>query len=120
MEERRKAGRKRPTNYIAVINRETNEPIGCLVDLTIEGMRIINNEPIVEGNLLKLRIKLDEIEYILLDAQSRWCRKCEAADIYEIGFQTHNISADNLEKVRRLMESAMFTESLKATSVEFN
>ena len=119
MKERRKSARKRPTNYIAVVNRETNEPIGCLMDLTIEGLRLMHNEPVEEGALLRLRIKVNEFEYILLDAQSRWCKK-DDADIYEIGFQTHNISADNLEKVRRLISSPTFMESLRVTSTEFN
>ncbi len=119
MKERRKAERKRPTNYIAVVNRESNEPIGCLIDLTIEGFRLMHNEPVKEGALLRLRIKINEFEYILLDAQSRWCKKGDA-DIYEIGFQTQNISADNLAKVRLLISSPAFMESLRVTSVELD
>ncbi len=119
MKERRKSSRKRPTNYIAVVNRESNEPIGCLIDLTIEGFRLMHNEPVKEGALLRLRMQINEFEFILLDAQSRWCKKGDA-DIYEIGFQTHNISADNLEKVRRLISSPTFMESLRATSAELN
>ena len=82
MKERRSSERKRPANYIAVVNRETNEPIGCLVDLTIDGMRIMNNKPIEEGILLKLRITINDSEYVFLDARhdARKPRENQQAD----------------------------------------
>ena len=120
MKERRSSERKRPANYIAVVNRETNEPIGCLVDLTIDGMRIMNNKPIEEGILLKLRITINDSEYVFLDARSRWCKKCEGAEIYEIGLQTQDMTRENLEKINRLMNASVFTESLKGTPADFS
>jgi len=44
MDEKRKHDRKRSSGYVAVIDIKTDEHLGCLVDLTLEGMRLMTKK----------------------------------------------------------------------------
>ncbi len=118
MSERRKHERKRSTRYILVVNGDTEEHLGCLVDLTAEGMRLMGNKSINSGSIFRLIIKINDTKAILVDAQSRWCKKNDNPEIFETGFLFHNITKDNLAKIKELIDSPLFKESLLFASSE--
>ena len=120
MTERRKRERKRSTRYILVINRDTKEQMGCLVDLTTEGMRLMGNISIKPGSVFQLKIEINDTKYILIDAQSRWCKKNDNPEIFETGFLLQNITEDNLAKIKQLIDSHLFKESLQFSSLELD
>jgi hypothetical protein len=118
MSERRNRERKHTARYISVIDRDTDKPMGWLVDLSTEGMRLMGNVSVRSGSVLQLIIKINNTKEILVDAQSRWCQKNDNAELFETGFFFQDITEDNLTRIKELIESPLFKESSQLASLE--
>lgn len=117
MSERRNRERKRTAKYMSVIDRDSDKPLGWLVDLSTEGMRLMGNVSIRSGSLLRLIIKINDTKEIMVDAQSRWRNKNNNTELFETGFFFQDITEDNLTKIKELIESPLFKESSQLASL---
>ena len=112
MADRRKHKRKHMIYYSKVFDENTDNVTGRLVNLSAEGMMLINEKPIESDKSFRFRMVLpDEIEgkiIITLDMTSRWSRGDMNSDYYDTGFQLRNRNRKNTEIVKRLMKDYSF------------
>lgn len=102
MDERRKEHRWPAAGYnqkmdsneyadFSVIDKEINRPIGQLIDISAEGMRLLCQDPVEKGTILKLRIDLPEevkgSDQLDVETRCLWCRYDEVQGQNQIGFE---------------------------------
>ncbi|MDN5871133.1 MAG: PilZ domain-containing protein [Nitrococcus sp.] len=106
-----KDARRRPRDvvdkFLPVFHRETEELIGYLTDVTIDGGMLETTDP-SEEKFFPLRIELAEeisgSRYIDVDARSVWTRKDRNAVFHNSGFEFQNISPEARTRIAELAE----------------
>ena len=107
--ERRRAARKQVRYFLTVIDQNTKEQIGLLVDLNTEGAMIIRESKLDLGKRFKIHIvlpeEIDGAKFIELNVESMWCEKDINPSFYAVGFQFKSISEKNKHLIVRLMNT---------------
>ena len=107
MEERRKLRRRHLIYYLRVFDRNTDELVGHLVDVTTEGVMLMSEDPFGLGPVYQLRMVLPEaIEgstQVHFDAKCIWCREGIAPGFYDSGFDLLAISREHKQEIERLI-----------------
>lgn len=104
--------RRRPRDvldqYLPVVDRDTDELVGYLTDVTVDGGMLQSEEPIEENRTFRLRMELDEeiqgSNHIDVDALSKWCRKERNAVFHNSGFEFRDVSEENRARIAELAE----------------
>lgn len=104
--------RRRPRDvvdqYLPVVDRDTEELVGYLTDVTVDGGMLQSEEPIEENRTYNLRMELDEqiqgSNHIDVEAQSKWCRKERNAVFHNSGFEFSDVSEDDRSRIAELAE----------------
>ena len=103
-----RSGRKYSRRYFDVIDQNRKESVGHLVDLTLEGMKIVGNREIKEGEIYGFRIDLPKevkgVHQILLKARCVWCKKESDTELYFAGFRILSITPPFVEIIETLIE----------------
>ncbi len=111
--EKRSKKRKRLIYYLSVFDRNTDEFIGQLVDITTEGMMLTCEAPVKENTLFQIRMVLPEIiegsKYVMFDAMSLWNKKDVNPNFHLIGFKFTNISQRAVNVIESLIYEFSFT-----------
>lgn len=108
MDDRRRLERKDFSYYMRLINNDTQDLVGHLVDISSGGFKLDSQTPIPINKDFRLRMDLtSEIAdkpAMVFVARSRWC-EVDPLDpfIYNVGFQLINISPADLEIFNRMM-----------------
>ena len=114
MGERRKLERKQLVNYLRIFDRNTDQLIGHLADITTEGIRIISEDPQEVNATFQLKMllpaKIEEVEQITFDAKCVWCNPGTMPDTHESGFKLLEISAKDLGVAQRLVKDYGYLE----------
>lgn len=115
MNERRKVPRKETDQFFGVYDRETDEFIGRLVDMSTKGMKIHSVRPLEIETVYEFRIDLPKSiagqRHLCFDGKCMRCNVSESAkDNYEAGFQITNIEFEELETIQYLLHDALFRE----------
>ena len=112
MAEQRKHDRKYLIYYLRVFDRNTEELLGNLVDITTEGLMLISESPIETDMIFELKMDLPEeirgSRQIVFDAQSRWCKNDVNPDFYDTGFLLSNISSNDISIIESLIQDFYF------------
>ena len=109
MDDRRHLERKDFSYYMRLIDNDTRELVGHLVDISSGGFKLDSQSPIPVNKDYRLRMDLtSEVANkptMVFVARSKWCA-VDPLDpfIYNVGFQLVNISPGDLEIFRRMME----------------
>ena len=89
--EKRTIKRHHLSYYLKVYNRKTGKPIGYVVNISTEGLRLVSHIPLLTHSVFQFRIKLPrEIKgerNIDFDALSCWCRPDVSPDCFDTGFK---------------------------------
>ena len=107
--ERRQLDRKDFSYYMRLINNDTEEIVGHLVDLSSGGFKMDSDNPIPENKDFRFRMELTgevaDKPYMTFVARSRWCQ-VDPLDpfLYNVGFKLVNIAPGDTEIFIRLME----------------
>lgn len=106
--ERRREKRHHLIHYLRIYDRHTGADLGNLVNINTSGIMIISSNPITEGVLLELRMDFPE-EFegqrsMEFDARSVWVGVDENPDWFAIGLKSINITAEDLELLKHLIE----------------
>jgi PilZ domain len=116
MQEKRKLKRRHLIYYLRVFEKNADQPIGHMVDISAEGMMLISEDPIKTGNVFVLRmvlpVEIDGSREIIFSAESRWCKEDENPDFYNTGFQLINPSPEHIKITEHLVQEFCFKESL--------
>jgi hypothetical protein len=107
--ERRKLKRRNLSYYLPVIDMNTQQVMGHLVDITPVGLMMDSKKPIptnLDFNLhLDLMKDVSEKASIEFTARSKWCRPDTIQPyLFNAGFQIINLSPEDTEIVKRIAE----------------
>lgn len=98
--------------FLCVYNRKTGKPIGYIVNISREGLRLVSHIPLLTHSVFQFRIKLPrEIEgarNIDFDALSCWCRPDVSPDCFDTGFKLIDPPSDLMELIDGLSEYFSF------------
>lgn len=93
--------------FFDVISEAKRESIGHLVDLNVEGLKIIGVEAVEKGKRLNLRIDLPRevkgVQQIFIVAQCMWSEKDVNPQFYLTGFKIISISPPFAEIIETLI-----------------
>jgi hypothetical protein len=107
MPNRRKADRFEFTDRLPIYEHRGYREIGALVDLSVNGVRIISERPISKDDVLKCRLQLPQtvlqVEFLTLTLQCIWCRSKESADQFESGHKFIGASKQDTAVLLHLM-----------------
>lgn len=109
MDERRRLERKDFSYYMRLIDSDTQEMVGHLVDISTGGFRMDSQKPIPLNKDFRFRMDLtSEVANkpsMVFAARSKWC-EVDPLDpfIYNVGFQLISISPGDIEIFNRMME----------------
>ena len=109
MDERRNLDRKDFSYYMRLIDNDTQELVGHLVDISSGGFKLDSQSPIPINKDYRFRMDLtSEVASkpsMVFVARSKWC-EVDPLDplLYNVGFQLVNISPGDVEIFNRMME----------------
>jgi len=110
MSERRRVDRKDFSYYMRLINNDTNDIVGHLVDISSGGFKLDSDAPIPINKDFRFRMDLtNEVANkpsMTFLARSKWCR-VDPLDpfLYNVGFQLVNIAPGDIEIFNRMVET---------------
>jgi hypothetical protein len=107
MEPRRNVQRRHLIYYLRVFNRENDQLLGHLVDITPDGLMIISENPCHPGDIYKLRMGLpkeifgrDEIEF---EAECKWSRRDVNPSFFDTGFRFQELDREDVRLIADLV-----------------
>lgn len=105
MPERRKNKRKHLYDFFDVLEQSTGKLFGQLVDITIEGLKIMSTQNVTPDTIFDLKLILPpqmKAENVLFSAQCVWNRGPNADNYYDTGFKITKISDQDMAVIRRV------------------
>jgi hypothetical protein len=109
MDDRRHIERKDFSYYMRLVDNDTLDLVGHLVDISSDGFKLDSQSPIPVNKDFRLRMELtSEVANkpaMVFVARAKWC-EIDPLDpfIYNVGFQLVNISPADLDIFGRMME----------------
>ena len=114
MFEKRNLKRRHLIYYLRIMDQETNELLGHLVDITSEGIMLISEAPLPLNKVFHLRMMLPkEIigkEVLEFSAQSLWSKKDINPDFYDTGFKLIDLIEADARRVDQLIHHFGFQD----------
>lgn len=113
--------RFKTSGYYLVYDTTTDELIGRVVNLSLEGTMLISDHPIDVPTRLSCRMPLlesiDGQNTINFTLESRWSKKNDKFDWHESGFKFVEISDLDRKLIGKLMESWLAEENNRSGRV---
>ena len=98
--------------YLRIFEAESGINVGHLVDITVEGIMMISEEPIPTGKDYSYKMKLpgifhgrDEIEF---KAHCLWCKKDINPEFYVSGYKIETLDPQDVETITSLISTYGF------------
>lgn len=108
MKERRRYKRTNLIYYLAVFDRNTDNLIGYLANISSGGVMILSEEPLEINTVYKLKIELLSVlhksKQIELDAKCVRREPDSNMDFYNYGFEFLKIDLGDIAKLRKLAD----------------
>ncbi len=109
IQERRRYKRRNLSYYLPIVDNETQQVLGHLVDISLVGIMIDCKRNIPSGQNFNVRLDLMEnmgekpsVEFV---AQCKWCRSDKIQPyLYNAGFEITDISEVDLEIIKMIAE----------------
>ena len=107
-ENKRSTIRKFTNDYYLIIDEDTNELMGRIVDLTTDGFMIISDASIDIPQIVNCKMDFQRMirfqKFMSFVAESKWCEFNEYCHWYETGFKISNISEENVEIIKEIID----------------
>ncbi|KPW36452.1 hypothetical protein ALP45_04117 [Pseudomonas coronafaciens pv. atropurpurea] len=119
MHKERKIERHQLQDYLQVFNRHTGRPIGCLGNVSEEGLMLISELPLLVGARFDLCLKRpgsDTGQPLEVSATCLWCREDETPGSFDSGFELPEVSTEYLEFIELLQRYFCFYPSYEASA----
>ncbi len=114
MYDQRKYPRRHLMYYLEVMDLQTGEVIGRLVDITLVGMMIVSAKELPEHRPVTLRITLpeefEEADHIDLQCESIWCHKDVNPGFYATGFCFETADLETINLINRIIKQFGFRD----------
>ena len=98
--------------YLRIFDTKSGKIVGHLVDITVQGIMMISEEPVATGKDYSYKMKLpgiihgrDEIEF---SAHCLWCKKDINPDFYVSGYSIKTVSSQDLKTIVSLINAYGF------------
>lgn len=109
MPERRTAPRKKFSFYMRVLNDDTQQILGHMVEISQNGLRLetVGALPLDKEYYLRLELTPDvgDVPYIVFVARTKWCKIDEIQpNLYRVGFEIVEILPEDRQIFQRLLE----------------
>ncbi len=116
MAERRKSERRSISYYLRIIDADTNQMLGHLGDITLQGLKMDSQKRLPVRKEYRLRINttsdVADKDFIEFSAFTRWCQPDPLqTGLYEIGFEIAKIAPYDSAIVQRIMDKYSARES---------
>ena len=115
MQDKRKTKRMYLLYYTRVYDNVAQAQAGNLVDITPEGMMIVCDKPMPEGQTVRFSLELTEevadkptMEFT---ACSKWCKPDVSPNMYNIGFEILEIAPEDTAIVERINKTFGFRDN---------
>lgn len=96
MSERRQSQRRTPASDLYVVDKQTDQPLGSVQDLTAGGCKLLCRELVPAGKLYQCRLALPEpileCRELELWLECKWCLLDDGDGMFEVGFEFRNLS----------------------------
>jgi hypothetical protein len=114
MFEKRNLKRRHLIYYLRIMDKETNELVGHLVDITSEGIMLISEDQMEINKTFHFRMMLPkEIigkEMLEFTATSLWSKKDINPDFYDTGFRIEDINEPDTLRIDQLIHHFGFQD----------
>ena len=112
--EKRALRRRHLTTYPGVINTDTDELVGRVVDITTDGMRLISREPLPSETELHLKLiptgTTTGDGEITFDAKGVWSAPDINPDYIDTGFMITNLAERDAQSISLLIRRSSFRD----------
>jgi hypothetical protein len=110
----RKFKRRHLIYYLEIFDDESGDLLGHLVDLTVNGLKMVSREEIKTGRNIRLRLMMPE-EYcqdrqVVFDAKSMWCRPDVNPEFHATGFSAPELSQETRKMFMIMINQVGFNE----------
>ncbi|KPX08772.1 Uncharacterized protein ALO75_00951 [Pseudomonas syringae pv. coryli] len=119
MYKERKIERHQLQDYLQVFNCHTGKLVGCLGNVSGDGLMLISSLPVLVGARFDLCLKLPNGNVgqpIDVSAKCLWCHEDETPGSYDSGFELCQVSTEYLEFVQLLRRYFCFYPSYEASA----
>ena len=100
--------------YLAVFDRTTDELVGYLADVSVEGIKVMCDCPVTPGSKHLLRVEsflFDDPDHTIeFDAECRWNSPDKFIDYHDCGFRITRIEDSHLQEIRNIIDRFGFEE----------
>ncbi len=114
MEEKRRLKRRHLIFYLRVFNADTNELLGYLVDITPEGIMLMSEKKIENGQRFRLKMDLpaeySDHEHIEFEAESVWHSTDINPDFHDTGFKFSNVTVEEQQIIEDIIDDLGFED----------
>ena len=111
-DDQRKFKRAHLIYYLRVFNRETDQMIGHLVNITPDGIMLVSEEPIEPGIKFQMRMlfksSIENKDHIDFEAESLWSSNDINPDFFDTGFTLTRIDEADKSIVEALIRQYSF------------
>lgn len=108
MAEARREEREIINRYLRVFDRNSNQFVGYLVDITPHGAMLQSRDEVALDQRMLLRVELpeelDPSRELVIEAASVWDKKEENALFHHTGFEFQDVSSVAENKIRRMID----------------
>ncbi len=115
----RKIERHQLQEYLQVFNRHTDRLLGCLGNVSEEGLMLISSIPLLVGGRFDLRVKVQRnegLQTIDVSATCLWCHEDETPGCYDSGFELAEVCEDYLDLINALRRYFCFYPAREASA----
>ena len=109
MVEKRKHKRIDIIYYLSVFDRNTDDLIGYIQDITSEGLRLITEKQLKKDAMYQLTIELSSILHenkkIDIDATCIRCVPGDSESFYECGFKFEKIKPEYIDEITLMIQT---------------
>jgi len=114
MSEQRHMKRRHLIYYLRVMDCDTDQLVGFLVDINTKGLMVMSEHPIQLGKNFHLKIlratDAEEGQYLFFDAKSRWCDRSVNSEFYDTGFELMNVNLDDFAEIEGIIDELGFKD----------
>ncbi len=108
MGEKRKRRRLALVSFFTIYDRDTNEVMGHLVDISEEGFQVIGDVEADEDRVYRFRMDFSAImnfeQQIVFDAKCRWTKFDMDVELFTSGFEMTKIRPGDLNLIYQVIE----------------
>jgi hypothetical protein len=108
MQDRRKNPRKDLYLFLHVYDPKSGRNLGTLLNLSLEGARVLSEKRVDSDKVFELLIKLPENfvkkNELVFTAKSRWCAPDINPEYYDVGYQFAHVSEEDRRIIIEIIE----------------